>query len=651
MAGHAKVVIRIGGRISLGHTRPASRRQAELDEWLRKATGDGVVDLATLRGTMRAPTNLLQQLAEAVLDSSVSVAPEGGLAALRRNWAAYDAETRGLRADHADGMAVVADPLAACAAVVLGLVSPGRHVTVLEPAPPQIVDVVRRVGGVARTVSMRPTECEFDPEAFAQRAGSQTDLIILADPNPYSGQYLPVEAREAIVGAVEQFGCLVLLDESARHSVVEGEAPEVGDFLGALGARCIRVDMPAAGILAQAASAASLTGSAELMAPIRSTVSAFGLGASVIAQSVLARRFGDGHAIDDAATLNGLVASGRALLLDGLDDIGVLGLGGSGGWYVPVRAKALYDGPHDICDALVSQAGLGALPLAPFYVEGSLDPYILLSYLRDASVLERSLERLAQFSEGGAGTPMLALPTPADRDDADLNDEDDAFEDDDVADDDFEDDVIENDAPQLEASGHGDDPEVPSRMRDTGTPDDETESFDIAPDQPDASAPVERVPDFAGDDAKYRAAITELSAAPVDEFDRADVGPDEDPAATGDDERSEPVILPFGRWRGGGGDSSSSGRDAPEARSDRQDDNASDADAPTVFKLSVPDIASPNISAPRTTPAAPVMPAKSADEKPNDAKPGQQATPGRKAADAERLKKDDRPFFFDDPMV
>ena len=45
------------------------------------------------------------------------------------------------------------------------------------------------------------------------------------------------------------------------------------------------------------------------------------------------------------------------------------------------------------------------------------------------------------------------------------------------------------------------------------------------------------------------------------------------------------------------------------------------------------------------------MPAKSADEKPNDAKPGQQTTPGRKAADAERLKKDDRPFFFDDPMV
>jgi aspartate/methionine/tyrosine aminotransferase len=78
--------------------------------------------------------------------------------------------------------------MTACAAAVLGLVSPGRHVAILEPAPPQVVDVVRRVGGMARTVSMRPTEWEFDPAAFARRVGPQTDLIIVSDPNPYSGQ-------------------------------------------------------------------------------------------------------------------------------------------------------------------------------------------------------------------------------------------------------------------------------------------------------------------------------------------------------------------------------------------------------------------------------------------------------------------------------
>lgn len=248
---------------------------------------------------------------------------------------------------------------------------------------------------------MRPTEWEFDHEAFVQRVGSQTDLIILADPNPYSGQYLPVEA-------VERFGYLVLLDEFARHSVVEGEVPEVENFHGALGGCCIRVDTLAAAVLAQAASAASLFGSPDLITPIRSAVSAFGLGANVITQSVLARRLGDGLAINDAAKLNRLPASERALLLDGLDDIGVMGLGGSRGWYVPVRAKALYDTPHDTCDALVSKAGLGALPLATFYAEGLLDLYILFSCIPDAAVLEPSLERLAQFSESGGVRPILA---------------------------------------------------------------------------------------------------------------------------------------------------------------------------------------------------------------------------------------------------
>lgn len=133
---------------------------------------------------------------------------------------------------------------------------------------------------------------------------------------------------------------------------------------------------------------------------MRSAASAFGLGAGVSAQGVNARRFEDGSAIDDIATLNGIVASGRALMLDGLDDIGVADLGGPGGWYVPVRAKALYAGTQDIGEVLAAKAGLGVLPLAPFYVEGSSDPYILMAYLRDAGLLENAIERLAEFYAG-----------------------------------------------------------------------------------------------------------------------------------------------------------------------------------------------------------------------------------------------------------
>ncbi len=179
---------------------------------------------------MRAPTNLLQHLAEAVLESNITVMPEGGLPALRQNWADFEAQSRNRTIDHRAGMVVVKDPLAAYVAAVLGLVSPGRHVLVLEPLAPQVIDVVRRVGGMARSVAMRPTEWEFDDSDFAQRMGPQTDLIVVADPNPYSGQHLPDEARRAIIDAVAQTDCLVLVDESARHSVVEGETPETAGF-------------------------------------------------------------------------------------------------------------------------------------------------------------------------------------------------------------------------------------------------------------------------------------------------------------------------------------------------------------------------------------------------------------------------------------
>ena len=106
--------------MSSGHTRPASRRQAELDDWLNRAAVEGVTDLASLRGTMRAPTNLLQQLAEAVLDSSVSILPDGGLPHLRQAWSEFEAQQGRSQPDPEQGMSIVADPLAACVAVILG---------------------------------------------------------------------------------------------------------------------------------------------------------------------------------------------------------------------------------------------------------------------------------------------------------------------------------------------------------------------------------------------------------------------------------------------------------------------------------------------------------------------------------------------------
>ena len=499
-------------------------------------------------------------------------------------------------------MTFVNSPLAVCAATVLGLVSPGRHVAVLEPAPPQVVDVVRRVGAMVRTVSMRPTEWDFDASEFAHKVGPQTDLIVVANPNPYSGQYLPPGARAAIVSAVENYGCLVLLDESARHSVVEGEDPDAESLPVALGARCIRVDVPAASVLARAASAASIIGVPELIGPIRAEASAFGLDATEIAQSVLARRFADGNAIDDAATLNGLVASGRALLHDGLDEIGVLGLGGPGGWYVPVRAKAIYEGTDDVGEVLAAQAGLAALPLAQLYVEGSEDPYILLAYLRDANVLENCLKRLADFYESlGTENMRLALPAPTDWT-ADEFSEEAEFE------------VVD-----MEPESRAD--EALPALSDQRTAEINEDLEARTPVEPSVGfgeMPDTTVTNFAEDDARYRAGFS----------------PDNpDPQQAGLDGRREPVVLPFSR--GGAGDD----RNAP-------DEAAGNAENVSLFNVSIPDVASPNIALLRPADLAQPADVQSADTRSTNNK--DKKKPGGKRAPKSY---DDEPFFFDDPAV
>ncbi|MBO6782857.1 MAG: hypothetical protein JJ899_06240 [Alphaproteobacteria bacterium] len=629
-------------RMSSGHTRQASRRQAELDDWLSRAAAEEVVDLASLRGTMRAPTNLLQQLAEAVLDSSVSILPDGGLPELRRAWTDFEAEQGRRQRDAEHGITIVADPLAASVAAVLGLVSPGRHVAVIEPAPPQVVDAVRRVGGMARTVSMRPTERDVVYAEFAQRGGPQTDHVIVSDPNPYSGQYLSHEARAAVVAAVRHHDCHVLLDRSARASVIDEVDEDAETFVTELGDACICVDVAPASVLAGAASAAAVMGASDLVAPICSVVSTFGLGAGAVAQTVLARRFADGTAIDDAAILQGLVSSGRALLRYGHAEIGVPGLGGPGGWYVPVRAHALYAGAEDIGVLLASKAHVGVLPLAPFYTEGSSDPYILMSYVRDAGLLEDALERLSAFYEAEAGgAEMLALPSPGDWDIDDVDDVDDEAEE--VESDGY--DVHEHDPAVSEAREPRPDtvsPSVNERLDDR--PSDMRPSFDA----------------LANDDETYRAAMAGTVESPSlsDDFGKMREADIREDSGSGEGEgRRDNVIFPFGRWRRSkraqhlpdeavDDAPSEPAQPSNHSQAEREEAEKAETEDVPVFKLSVPGIASPNIA------VAPVR------EEPEPAagqgteEPGEKRETGPSGSEKRtRDRRDDRPFFSDDPVI
>jgi hypothetical protein len=194
----------------------------------------------------------------------------------------------------------------------------------------------------------------------------------------------------------------------------------------------------------------------------------------------------------------------------------VLGLGGPGGWYVPVRAKAIYEGTDDVGEVLAAQAGLAALPLATLYVEGSEDPYILLAYLRDANVLENCLKRLADFYESlGTENMRLALPAPTDWT-ADEFSEEAEFE------------VVDME-PESRA-----DAALPalSDQRTAEINEDLEARTPVEPSVGFREMPDLTVTNFAEDDARYRAGFS----------------PDNpDPQQVGLDGRRKPVVLPFSR--------------------------------------------------------------------------------------------------------
>lgn len=109
------------------------------------------------------------------------------------------------------------------------------------------------------------------------------------------------------------------------------------------------------------------------------------------------------------------------------------------------------------------------------------------------------------------------------------------------------------------------------------------------------------------------------------------------------------MILPFGGLRGR----------KSELVPEELEMLEKESETTTVFKLSVPDIATPNITAPaedplvpsedKQNPSAPETPVVDSDKETESTL----STPSpeeKRRAEVERIRRDDEPFFFDDPV-
>jgi aspartate/methionine/tyrosine aminotransferase len=117
---------------------------------------------------------------------------------------------------------------------VLSVVDPDSHVVVVTPTYQSLPSLPAAFGDVTR-VELSAPDWRLDPDDVADAVGSNTDLVVLNNPNNPTGRHHPQETVEALYDVAADAGAYLLCDEVYRPLAPPDERVDPAASLGPRG--------------------------------------------------------------------------------------------------------------------------------------------------------------------------------------------------------------------------------------------------------------------------------------------------------------------------------------------------------------------------------------------------------------------------------
>jgi N-succinyldiaminopimelate aminotransferase len=311
------------------------------------------------------PDAILERAAEALLNGSNQYAPSRGLPELREAIAGHYGRHFG-QGYSADDICVTSGATEALSAAILASISPGDEVIVFTPAYDSYVPTVRRGGGVAVEVALRPPEWRIEAAAIEAALSPRTRAIIVNNPHNPAGRLFGEDELRTIARIAEERDLIVITDEVWEHVIVgEGTFHPFASLPGMAG-RTIKVG--------SAGKIFSLTGwkvgwlaAPEAMAGVAAKAHQFLTFATPPnLQSAVA--FGLNQGDGWIAPMQERFARARDRMTDGLRSAGFAVLPADATYFLCVDLAASGIGLDDeaFAAAAVEKAGVAVVPVSPF---------------------------------------------------------------------------------------------------------------------------------------------------------------------------------------------------------------------------------------------------------------------------------------------
>ncbi len=348
----------------------------------------------------RGPDPVLDAASTALYDPPNQYPPMMGVPELRQAVAAHNRRFYGLDIDWQTETMVSTGATEGLAACFLALIEPGDEVVVIEPLYDCYLPMIRRAGGIPRTVRLTPPHWRLDLDALAAAFSDRTKLIVLNDPqNPASKVFTRAEL-EAIADLVQRHDAYAVCDEVYEHLAFDGRAHVPLMTLPGMRECCVRIGSAGKTFSLTGWKVGYLTAPEHLLQPISKAHQFLVFTTAPNLQRAVA--FGLGQDDSYFEGLRDSMQAKRDRLSGALAGIGLEPAVCQGSYFLFVDAgRFLKPGEDDegFCRRLVTEAGVAAVPVSAFYLDRASAPtdFIRFCFAKRDAVLDGAVERLAGY--------------------------------------------------------------------------------------------------------------------------------------------------------------------------------------------------------------------------------------------------------------